>query len=145
MKHGYDASQVVARVKEMANFDPAELENEDGSFVESLRKLSFETRMAIKKFKAKNIYEKDPNGMDVVVGKLIEVEFWDKMRANELLGREKDLFVEKKKVEHGLSANMRDVLLESRRLADNFVAQVEAPKTPEIDVTPTKDEKNEMG
>ncbi|MFM6929036.1 MAG: terminase small subunit, partial [Bdellovibrio sp.] len=68
VKHGYDAAEVVEKVKEIAFLDPIEFENEDGTFKEHLRDISPEARRAIKKFKAKNIIEKDPNGMDVVVG-----------------------------------------------------------------------------
>lgn len=140
LQYGYDGAEVVERVKEIAGVDPVVLEREDGSYVKSLREIPAEARRAIKKFKVKNLYETDPNGMKVVTGELIEVEFWDKMRANELLGREKDLFVEKKKVEHGISAGMRDILLESRDRAQQFAlgqdkrAELPAP----IDVTPVK-------
>lgn len=137
MKHGYDAGEVIERVKEMSDVDPGDLQDPaTGEIVENLHRLPVATRRAIKKFKAKNIYETDPNGIPRVVGKMIEVEFHDKMRANELLGREKDLFVEKKKVEHGVSADMKSVLLDSKRLAQEFIAeQIAAPEMK--DVTPS--------
>lgn len=114
MKYGYDATEVVEKVKEIAFIDPAEFERPDGSYVESLRELRPEVRRAVKKFKCKNIYDKDPNGMNVVTGKLIEVELHDKMKAVELLGREKEIFKETKKIEHDVTKNMADVLLASR-------------------------------
>jgi hypothetical protein len=119
MKYGFDAAEVIERVKEVASFDPAELLNEDGSYKTSLRDVSPEARRAIKKFKAKNLFEKDPNGMRVQVGVLLEVEIWDKMKASELLGREKEVFVEKKKIEHDMGSNMASLLLESKARAES--------------------------
>ncbi len=65
----------------------------------------------------------------VKTGEIISYEFYDKMKATELLGREKELFKETKKVEHDVTRNMASVLLESKRRGDEAHAQV-------IDVTP---------
>jgi hypothetical protein len=124
LKHGYDAAEVVERVKEIVGIDPGELQMKDGAFVEDLNTLPPETRRAIKKFKATNTYGMDPNGMRVVTGKLIEVEFWDKMKAVELLGREKDLFKETKKVTHDVTTNMSSILLEARKRAEDASAEM---------------------
>lgn len=128
LKHGYDAAEIVERVKEIVAIDPAELENPDGTFKESLRDVPPETRRAIKKFKAKNIYGYDVNGMRVVEGKLIEVEFFDKLKGVELLGREKDTFKETKTVQHDLSRNMSSVLLESKARAEEYSRDVSVPE-----------------
>jgi hypothetical protein len=144
LKYGYDANDIVEKVKEIANVDPVEFENPDGTYKESLSQLTPETRRAIKKFKVKNIYETDPNGMKVVVGKLMEVELWDKMKAVELLGQEKEIFKQKKVVQHDVTTNMKDTLLGSARLADEFkmdtmrdVGEPVKIAAPVIDVTPT--------
>lgn len=123
MKYGLDANEVVEKVKEIAFVDIAEFENEDGTYKTSLRAISPETRRAVKKFKVRNLYERDPNGMQIKVGELIEVELWDKMKAVDLLGRETDLFKEKKIVEHGITENMRDILLASQERADQAVEE----------------------
>lgn len=117
MKYGYDASELVERTKELANADLASFENPDGSFKTHLTQLEPEVRRAIKKFKAKNMYGVDANGMRVVIGQLIEVELWDKLKAIDLLAREKNLFKETKKVEHDVVGNMAAMLLESRERA----------------------------
>lgn len=132
-KYGFDASEVVEKVKEVMSIDPIELLNDDGTF-KDLRDMTPEARRAIKKFKAKNIYEDDPNGIPRLVGKLIEVELYDKMRASELLGREKELFVEKKKVEHDVTKDMASVLLESMKRADDRQLQLESRDVVEIEV-----------
>lgn len=116
-KFGFDASEVVQKFKEVMDFDPIDLYHPDGR-IKELSELPPEARRCIKKFKAKNIFEDDANGMPRMVGRLIEYEFYDKMRAGELLGREKDLFVEKKKVEHDVTNDMASLLLESARRAD---------------------------
>lgn len=136
LKHGYDASEIIERVKEIVNIDPADFENEDGSFKESLRDIPPESRRAVKRFKAKNLYGLDPNGMKVVIGKLIEVEFWDKLKSAELLGREKNTFKETKVHQHDITANMSNTLLESKKRAE-AVREV-GPPVPVIDVVATE-------
>lgn len=133
LKYGFDASEVVEKVKEVMNFDPIELEHMDGTFKEHLRDIAPEARRAIKRFKAKNFYETDVNGMKVLAGKIIEVEFYDKMKAIELSGREKKLFKETKSVEHDVSNNMRDLLLASTQRADNRILEIEARSVDEGD------------
>jgi hypothetical protein len=59
----------------------------------------------------------------------LEYEFYDKMRAGELLGREKDLFVEKKKVEMDVTANMADLLLEATKRAEERQSSLESRNT----------------
>ena len=129
MKYGYDASEVIEKVKEVAGIDPVEFENADGSFKTHFSQMRPEARRAVKKFKAKNLYEKDPNGMTVLVGQLIEVELHDKMKAIELLGREKHIFTETKRVEHDVTSNMANILLESKKRADESFNEL-------MDVTP---------
>lgn len=118
LKHGIDPSTLVERIKEVTDADPADLERADGTFVTSLREIPPETRRAIKKFKAKNLYETDPNGMKVLVGKLVEVEFYDRMKGAELLGREVGLFKETSVVEHDVTANMGAILLGAAERAE---------------------------
>jgi len=134
MKYGFDASEVIEKVKEIAAIDPAEFLRPDGSYITDMREIPPESRRAIKKFKAKNLYEKDPNGMRVQVGVLIEVEMWDKLKATEMLGREKELFKETKKIEHDVTSNMAQVLLESSRLADSKWQELH-DRTPVIEIT----------
>jgi hypothetical protein len=129
MKFGYDAEEIVQKVKEIVNIDIATFQDPaTGLGVENLNDLPGPMRRAVKKFKIKNVYDTDANGMRVYAGKLIEVELWDKMKAIELLGREKDLFKETKRVEHDVTANMQDVLLASKRRADERVKELNAPR-----------------
>lgn len=131
MKYGFDASEVIERVKEVSNLDPLDFCNPDGSY-RKLHEIPPEARRAIKKIKARNLFDKDPNGMTTVIGEIIEIELWDKMKAHELLGREKDLFKEKKEVVHDISHNMAAALLESAKRGEDRYKDA-------IDVTPVKE------
>lgn len=112
-KFGYDAEEIVAKVKEVVEFDPIDLYNpKTGAYYESLDDVPPETRRVIKKLHVMNVYDKDPNG--VVIGisaKIIKYEFWDKLKAAEMLGQEKEVFKKQLKVEHDVGANMKDTLL----------------------------------
>jgi hypothetical protein len=118
MKHGYDASEMIERAKEIANIDPIEFQNPDGSFKTHMSQIKPEARRAIKKFKAKNLFGLDNNGMQIVIGQLIEVEVWDKLKGIELLGTEKNIFKKTTRIEHDVTSNMASMLLESGRRAD---------------------------
>ncbi len=72
--------------------------------------------------------------MKIVIGELIEVEVWDKLKSLEFLGREKDLFKETKKIEHDVTTNMASLLLASKSLADQSVKLLDV--TPDIEITP---------
>lgn len=138
LKYNLDAGEIVERVKEISNLDPAELMRADGSFIDNLKDIPPETRRAIKKFKAKNLYEQDANGISQVVGKLIEVEFWDKLKGNELLGREKNLFTEKSVVTHDVTSNMMNILLQAKERSEQRALEARNhPSLKMIDVTPS--------
>ena len=124
MKYGYDASEIVERVKEISNFDPIEMERPDGSFKKSMHEISPEARRVIKKMKVKNTYEKDPNGMPYYTGEIIEYEFYDKTWAHDKLGQEKDVFKQTTKVEHDVSKKMADVLLASARKGEDTAIEI---------------------
>jgi hypothetical protein len=129
MKYGFDASEVIERVKEISALDPVEFENEDGSYKNKLSDIAPESRRAIKKLKVRNLFGTDANGMKTIVGEIIEIEMWDKMKGLELLGREKQIFKETTRVEHDITSNMASVLLDSKRRAEEKYSEV-------IDVTP---------
>jgi hypothetical protein len=132
-KYGFDATEVMERVKEIAAVDPVEFEREDGSYKNKLSEMSPEVRRAIKRFKVKNLFETDPNGMKIIVGEVIEVELYDKLTAVKLMGTEKDLFVEKKRVEHDIGRNMGELLLESaRRGQEREVRELTGAVTPDV-------------
>lgn len=146
MKYGYDANEVVERVKEFVDIDPIDVFGANGN-IKRLEEMTPETRRAIKSFKFKEFYEKDPNGMPVAVGRVVEIEFHDKLKSVELLSREKDIFKQTNVVQHDITQNMRETLLESSSRAEQRIermkaAQLAAPTAPVteeiIDVTATE-------
>lgn len=130
MKFGFDASEVVEKVKEIAAVDIIEFVNPDGTF-KSLHQIPADARRAIKKIKYKSLTMPDPNGIPVRIGEIIELELWSKEKALELLGREKDLFKQTTKVEHDVTKNMKEVLLASKARGEQHSQNM-------IDVTPVK-------
>lgn len=145
-KYGYDAEELVERVKEIANVDPVEIENPDGTYKKRWSELSPEFRRAVKKLKVKNLYSEDINGIKVHCGEIIEWEFHDKMKGIELLSREKGVFKETKVVEHGVTKDMKSILLGSlargTEAANTIREATSVQVSALIDVTPTPKKEN---
>lgn len=140
-KYGYDASEIFERAKEIAEFDPIDLMNPDGTYKESLHDIPPEARRCIKKLEVQNLWNKetDINGVEtkIIIGKIIKVEFWDKMKGIELAGKEKEMFKNTTKVEHGLTKDMANILLESAKRADKQI-ETDITQADVIDVTPVE-------
>jgi hypothetical protein len=134
MRHNLDPGEIVEKAKEIMQVDMADFQNEDGTFKDRLSDIPAASRRAIKKFTAKNLWEFDANGMKVCVGKIITLEVWDKMKSIQLLGQEKSLFKETKVVEHDLTSNMKDLLLESKKRGDQAVIDSREPPKTVIDI-----------
>lgn len=88
-KFGYTADDVVERQKEIHDFDPVELMDDDGCWITDLRKLPGHVRRAIKEIDVKVDNEKDPNGLLTgrVIAKSVSYKFYDKQKSGELLSR----------------------------------------------------------
>ena len=125
VKYGFDNSEIFERVKEVVEFDPIMIQNPDGSFKSNMHDIEPEARRNIKKLKVKNIYQQieDINGMKskIIVGEVIEYEFYDKLKASELVGKEKEMFKNTTKVEHTLTKDMQSILLASTQRADKAI------------------------
>jgi Terminase small subunit len=117
-KYGYDAHELIERLKAIANFDPINLENPDGSFKTHFSQMDYLTRAAIKEMEVKNIFGEDSNGMRIVIGQIIKIKAYDVIQASELLGTEKNVLRRTTKVEHDITTNMKDLLLGSMKRAD---------------------------
>lgn len=144
MKYDYDSAEVIGRVKEFLEVDPSELQDkETGEGVTNLHDIRPELRRSIKKFKIKNLYDTDPNGMKIKVGELVECEFYDKLKAAELLGAEQGVFKKTTVQEHTVSDDMKQALLESREKAQERTLAYR--KSKEIDVTPVKGDNDGSG
>lgn len=115
IKYGFDASEIMERTKEIVDFDPISMQNADGSFIDNLFDIEPAARRSIKKLKVQNLYNQseDLNGIKkkIIIGKVIEYEFYDKLKAIDLVGKEKDLFKTTTRVEHTVTKDMASILL----------------------------------
>jgi phage terminase small subunit len=111
-----DASAIIARTKEIVDFDIADIFTEDGR-VKDIKDIPPAASRVIKKLVVREVYEKDMNGQDVFSGYIKTVEFFDKMKGIELLGSQVDLFNKKIKHEHDVGNNLASLLLNSEKRA----------------------------
>lgn len=111
-----DASAIIARTKEIVDFDIADIFTEDGR-VKDIKDIPPAASRVIKKIVVREVYEKDENGIDKFSGYIKTVEFWDKMKGIELLGSQVDLFNKKVKHEHDVGSNLASLLLNSEKRA----------------------------
>jgi hypothetical protein len=113
------------------------LQNADGTFKDNLYDIEPAARRNLKKLKVHNLYQQseDLNGMKkkIIVGKVIEYEFYDKLKAVDLVGKEKEMFKTTTRVEHDVTKNMASILLESARRG-NAASIAHAPKTVDAEV-----------
>lgn len=141
-KFGFDAEQVVERVKELAFVDIADLFDSEGRIVENIHDIAPEVRRAVKKFKYKSYFEDDINGVPQYRGRIYEVELWDKPRSLELLGREKDTFKKTTVLQHDVSKNAAEFLLGSIERANERKAELGHKSM--VDVTPVVETRYEV-
>lgn len=115
IKYGFDASEIMERTKEIVDFDPIAVQNPDGTWKNNFHDIEPAARRNIKKLKVKNLWGEttDLNGMkkNIIIGEIIEYEFYDKLKAVDLAGKEKEMFKTTTKVEHTVSENMASILL----------------------------------
>ena len=115
-KANYDAREILERVNEVAQFDPLECFNADGT-VKDIKDMSGSARRAIKKMQVREVWEKDLNGVDVMTGYIKTIEFWDKMKGLELLGKDEGHFVDQSRVTTEIGGNLAAVLLSAEKRA----------------------------
>ena len=143
-KYGFDGSEVVERAKEIVDFDPIKLINADGTYKNNLHDIDPATRRNIKSLKVKNIYQQteDLNGMKskIIVGEVIEYTVYDKLKAIELVGKEKELFKSTTRIEHDVTKDMKSILLASTQRADRAI---EAQNKEVIETVRVKEEYEE--
>ena len=118
-KFGYSAEDMVERVREVADFDPGCVYNDDGTF-KHMKDLSPEERRAIKGFDCRNIMEKDPNGMETgrMIGQVINYEFYDRIDSAKILVKEKGHFKDIKRVEHEVTTVISTQLIAGLKRAE---------------------------
>lgn len=133
-KYGIDPQELITKIKDIVDIDPIDIFNPDGTCKQNMNDIAPEIRRGIKKFKCKNLFGLDVNGISTVIGHLIEVEFYDKLKSTQMLGVEAGMFKETHKVEHDVTSNMKELLLAAGKRAEDAVIKERREK--EIDITP---------
>lgn len=137
LKFGFDAEEVVAGVREMTLVDPLEIYDDNGA-LRPLKEWPAHARRSLKKIETKELFGEDENGIQTVVGYIRKVEFYDKLKASEMLGSEVDTFKKTVKHEVGPTKQMADILLNAEARAEQRA--IERSKREMIDVTPKKED-----
>lgn len=136
-KFGIDADEVVERMKEVLDVDPANYFNEDGSY-KDLHQIEPAARRAIKSITIKETWGEDLNGIKKQDGRIVKLEFWSKEKAAEMLGPETEagVFDKKLTVVNDVTERMETILLGGKERAEARRRELAAAKV--IDVTPVK-------
>lgn len=134
LKYGFDASEIMERAKEIVDFDPIAVQNPDGTFKSNFHDIDPAARRNIKKLKVKNLYNQteDLNGIkkNIIIGEIIEYEFYDKLKAVDMAGKEKEMFKNTTRVEHTVTKDMAEILLASaKRGTDTSITYNKAIET----------------
>lgn len=107
---GFDSNELLERVNEVSSIDPADLFNFDGT-IKDLHSLPRSITRSIKKIKYKEFTEFDDETHEVKKGRIIAIEFHDKLKATEMLGKYEGIFKDKVEVTHDVGKNMSDILI----------------------------------
>jgi hypothetical protein len=141
MKYGFDASEIMERTKEIVDFDPIALQNIDGSFKDNLHDIAPEARRNLKSLKVNNLYNQveDINGIKrkIIVGKVIEYTFYDKLKAVDLAGKEKEMFKTTTRVEHTVTKDMASILLAAAKRGEQATESLGYKPPVTVDTTST--------
>lgn len=108
--HSFDAGEVLERANEIAQVNPQDVLNGDGT-VKDFQLLTPAVARTIKKMKVEEVWTNDENGVSVKTGRVVHIEFWDKLKATELLGKFEGVFKDTVKHEIGMDGNLAAVLL----------------------------------
>lgn len=116
-KASFDAAEILERTNEIAQIDPLDVFNSDGT-VKDIHDIPADVRRAIKKVTVKEVWETDMNGVKVHTGFIKTIEFWDKLKGLEMLGKYDGVFREKVDHTHDIGGNLASYLLASEKRAN---------------------------
>lgn len=116
-KASFDAAEILERTNEIAQIDPLDVFNSDGT-VKDIHDIPADVRRAIKKVTVKEVWETDINGVKVHTGFIKTIEFWDKLKGLEMLGKYDGVFREKVDHTHDIGGNLASYLLASEKRAN---------------------------
>ena len=86
--NAFDLSEILERANEIAQVDLTDLFTPDG-VVKPIDQIPAAALRAVKKMTVEEVYDRDENGIpsDKATGRIIKIEFWDRLKAVELLGK----------------------------------------------------------
>lgn len=90
-KYGFNAEEVVERIRELTDSNVFDWFNDDGT-IKHPKEMPPEAQRTVKSFKVKETWGQDPNGVKYQNGRIVDIEFYDKIKASELIGPEKGVF-----------------------------------------------------
>jgi phage terminase small subunit len=139
-EHSFDASEILERANEVMQFNIQDIFNPNGT-VKDIHDIPPKAARVIKKLKIEETWEEDMNGIKIQTGRIIQIDFWDKLKATELLGKFEGVFKDTVKHELGMDGNLAAVLLAQ---AENRAIEMSREihpvvYTPKLIGDPTKD------
>ena len=72
--NNFDSSEVLERTNEISGLDPLDVFEDNGN-IKNLKDMPAHVRRAIKKIKYRETWDMDLNGMKIVTGQVVDVEF----------------------------------------------------------------------
>ena len=97
---------VLGELAHIGFVDPIGLFCVDGT-LKHLEEMEPQLRRAIKSLKFTELFD-GASGEKFVAGRVVDIQFWDKTKSLELLGKNQKLFTDK--VEHSVDASLADLL-----------------------------------
>jgi hypothetical protein len=121
--HNFNAAEILERANEIAQFNPSDIFNDDGT-IKAHKDIPSYLMRTVKKMKVEEVWTPDSNGIKIQTGRIISIEFWDKLKAVELLGKFEGVFKDTTRHEIGVDASLANMLLgqaEQRAIAASRV------------------------
>lgn len=116
-KSNFDGAELLERTNEIATYDPIDVFNHDGT-VKAIKDIPAPIRRAVKKLVVREVWDTDPNGVPVMTGYIKTIEFYDKVKGLEMLGKYDGVFRERVDHTHEIGDNLAHFLLASERMAN---------------------------
>lgn len=89
--------EVLRRLNDIGDFDPADCYDPENNTLKNIHEIPAHIRKCIKSIRVDEIFEYIDKEK-IKVGETTTVTFWDKVKSNELLGRNQKLFTDKLEV-----------------------------------------------
>lgn len=107
----FDLQELLERANEIAQVDLNDIFTPEGA-IRPTNEIPAGALRTVKKMVVEEIYEKDENGVVIgSSGRIVKIEFWDRLKAVEMLGKHEGGFKDTVVHEHTVSKSLADVLL----------------------------------